>query len=366
MTAQATAVDSVRQIVGWVQENVQEQWQKCTRRPSSVCKSGIGDPTQKITLAVLLCRAAGYPAEYGVAKKLSQRQYKPGELFKDDLQGHVLVVHLDGRDWIGFPNLEGLEFGCVPSDYLGCVAFSLHEPGISGLMKGEDAEHALIEQETELTLAEDGRCGVIETNTVHGFQAWRIRGLFKKLVEALASREDSLVAAKELNEAMMNLANDQEQEFEGFVYTTIDSDSTSGEKGIRLSYTIDARLHFAPEEVIFNVQGLLTPRTGARYRIDPELRLEDIEVREQEYNIRRVVIHYPKEWELDRSPFHDFERNNVFGSLLAKYTFAPGRFELLQEQHLLPIHRDREVYRDFLRIKLGKDSFETPAQTFLY
>jgi hypothetical protein len=372
-------LEKLSSIVYWVQDNMEVVYSTTEDKLKKMLKQRKAPASWTVAIAVMLCKAAGLDVELAYTTEILPEIVEDGLVGYADDRAPILVATIDGKKHYGFPQYDGLNIDCVPSVYIGKLARSAVKPKIfkrveneSYLIQAGPAENSKYTHDIGITLVEDAEIEFSESFELNGLDAWRIRNFLnpkkdysKKKKKKKKEVEDPALVEKRIIEELKTLVSHTGSEILEFAYTVENKEDWRKPLVLTVSYRVENDISYMPGEILYNVQGLFAPRSGAKSFIDTEDRINPIIVKEEEWVVKNVTLNFPAAWELDKSPFIDFNRENEFGSLKAKHEFATGSFKLFQEQIIHVIERSAEEYDEFLKVKLRGSSMDIPAITFI-
>lgn len=315
-----TTREKIDAIIDFVDENIEV---RATDGNSikDVMRDKAGNPYFVTSLVQAMLAHAGVPSRYMLAHSAQDGYFDPDFISNSQFYLPGLIVWVDQEEVFLFPYYKHLPKGHIPEIFQDQKALTITETGFSGLttIPRRTSSEGVIDENYALTIDEDGMIEVTEEKVFRGTLAY----LTRRSLESLE--------ADELEDELRDMLTYTDGDVEWAEHEIIDQDAYEKPLTIRLRYTINNLVTVTPEEVIFQTDGLFSPLSGKKYKVDTDARQNPIRIYTTHRQNKNITITYPEAWTLTTA-LDDVEYENKFGRVEGTYA-TEGR-TLRAEQSL--------------------------------
>ncbi len=356
----------VAAVVAWVRDEV-KLGEPRDGDFAKVLKEKSGGAVDISGLTCTLLDCLGLPARVLLLHSAVDGNFDPDYIESSQFSFPAVGVELDDSLQVVLPYMDNVPVGFVPEAVQGQPALAIAsselfsswdmgdhvEYGASSLvtLPGGDPRDNTSRHEYDLEIRPDGEVQTVETVTVNGGFAYRIRQDIEDLTDQ--ERQDYVKEMVTFADGEIRLDS----------YEIAHEDDLDQPLVVTARYAITNLVTVTPEEVIFHTGGLFSPLTGIKLTIDPAERQNPILVRNDEQHDKRITIRFPAGWTL-ATELPPVLVDNDFGTMTAGTTAEPGAVHIDLGLHLNAGDAPAARYGEFLAVVSTAKGYEVPALVF--
>ena len=316
-----------------------------------------GSPKDIIALAISMLKRAKLDPRFVLIHSAEDGLFDPNFYSLQQFTAMGVFLVIDAKNYILFPYVKYVPTGYIPERYLGQKALAIAAKGKGNLIQLPDGD--IYSNETNenytLTLTETGKIQVQENSTITGQPAFNLRtgldGLDDVRTEQFIKKNVIFLnGSVQLKKRTLTNLNQYDKPLK-----------TS------LEYEVDNLISRAGDQILFNVDELLTFTGGIKPAEMGQVRTNPIEVHLDQTNRREITLLFPESWTL-KTQLAPQKIANAFGTFEFAFDLDKGKLTIRCERLLKKSSGPKEAYPELLAVLGQKDNplpsslvFQSPA-----